>query len=687
MGKLIQQYSWEETQLGTPTAWPESLKTTLSLILNSKFPMFLFWGPDHVCFYNDSYRPSLGVNGKHPWALGKAGAQVWPETWAVIKPLIDSVLLEGKSTWHEDQLISIFRNNSFEDAFWTFSYSPVYEKEGVSSGVLVTCTETTAKVKSIKNLKNSEQKFQNFVRQAPVGMIVLIGEEMRVEVVNEMYGLIIGRTLKELLNKNLFDIIPEAENDFRPVLDNVRLTQKPLYQYDCPYFVLIKGKRKEGFLNLVYQPYREPNETVSGVMVLCHDVTEQVKNRKQIEEEEAKARLAIESADLGTYEINLITDEIRTSERFNAIWGGETGFSREQFASLIHPDDHAIREAAHKESIKTGNLHYEVRVICKGRPQRWVRVKGKVLYDVNHKAINLLGVIQDITEQKNFADELSKLVEERTKELQTLNEELVVTNEEFSETNSHLIRANKDLEEFAYVASHDLQEPLRKIQTFANIIDERFAEELSEEASGYLAKVTSSARRMSNLIKDLLDYSRLTYNDSLFQSLDLNEILKNVINDFELLITQKEILIDFNKLPIIEAIPIQMNQLFYNLIGNAVKFSRKTVTPEIKIFARPLQPEEVKQFPGLKFGKPYHEIKIADNGIGFSQQYADQIFTIFQRLNNKAIYGGYGIGLALCRKIIENHNGVIFANGRENEGATFTVILPENHTSFHNTII
>ena len=528
---------------------------------------------------------------------------------------------------------------------------------------------------------NYGKQFQDFVHQAPVGMVLLMGEEMRVEVVNERYGRLIGRTPEELLTKKLFDVIPELENYFRPILDTVRLSEKPLHLYGQPYFVHTKGEKIEGFLDVVYEPYRKLSDgTTSGVMVLCYDVTEEVKNRKKAESEEAKAKLAIESAELGTYEIDLLTDEMKTSERFNAIWGVGEGFSRADLISLIHPDDRAIADAAHQNSIKAGNLNYEVRIVYTDKGERWVRVKGTVLYDVNHKAIVLIGVAQDVTEQKNFANELRKMVDERTRALQTLNEELAATNEELSETNMHLIRANKDLEEFAYVASHDLQEPLRKIQTFANIIDERFADELSDAAAEYLHKVTASARRMSSLIKDLLDYSRLTFKHSSFQSLDLNTIVKDVISDFDVLITQKSTVIRVGELPVIEGIPIQMNQLFYNLIGNAIKFSRKGVKPEIDIISRLLDHNSVNQYPNLRSGKSYYEITISDNGIGFSQQYAEQIFAIFQRLNHRAIYGGYGIGLALCRKIIDNHNGLVFAKGKENEGATFTIILPEYQT-------
>ncbi len=224
MGELTRNFDWSKTSIGPLGTWPQSLKTTLSIILNSKFPMFLFWGPEHICFYNDSYRPSLGNNGKHPAALGMPGKTVWPEIWKDIRPLINQVMERGEATWSEDQLLPIYRNGKLEDVYWTFSYSPVIEESGNIAGVFVTCSETTEKVLLVNRLKASEQQFQNLVNQAIIGIVVLIGEEMRVEIVNDMYGWLISRTTAELLGKNLFDIIPELADPFRALLDTVRIT-------------------------------------------------------------------------------------------------------------------------------------------------------------------------------------------------------------------------------------------------------------------------------------------------------------------------------------------------------------------------------------------------------------------------------------------------------------------------------
>ena len=169
MGKLTREKDWRKTTLGDPRSWPQSLRTTLSIILNSKFPMFLFWGKELICFYNDAYRPSLGKDGKHPSILGMKGVEAWPEIWLIIQPLIDQVLAGGEATWNEDQLIPIYRNGKIEDVYWTFSYSPVNDESGKPAGVFVTCTETTDKVVTRLKLKDSKDQLEFAIDAARLG--------------------------------------------------------------------------------------------------------------------------------------------------------------------------------------------------------------------------------------------------------------------------------------------------------------------------------------------------------------------------------------------------------------------------------------------------------------------------------------------------------------------------------------
>ena len=169
MGELTRSFDWSKTAIGTPDNWPQSLLTTVNIILNSRFPMFLWWGPELVQFYNDAYRPSLGNSGKHPTALGQRGIECWSEIWPIIKPLIDQVTLTGESTWSENQLIPIYRNNKLEDVYWTFSYSRIIDECGDAAGVLVICTETTDQVQSYNALQDAKKELEFAIESAELG--------------------------------------------------------------------------------------------------------------------------------------------------------------------------------------------------------------------------------------------------------------------------------------------------------------------------------------------------------------------------------------------------------------------------------------------------------------------------------------------------------------------------------------
>jgi PAS domain S-box-containing protein len=249
-----------------------------------------------------------------------------------------------------------------------------------------------------------------------------------------------------------------------------------------------------------------------------------------------------------------------------------------------------------------------------------------------------------------------------------------IAEEQLAAYTAELEMQNSELEQFAYVASHDLQEPLRKIRTFTDLIQENFDDR--EFVKNYFAKIDASAVRMSELIKSLLNYSRLSKEGEELKntSVDLNQVLKGVKEDFELLIQEKKAAIESGTLPHIKGNKNQLEQLFANLIGNSLKFSVED--PLIKISSTTVNREEILNPPKALASPQYIKLLFEDNGIGFAEEYAKQIFGLFQRLNSKQTYAGAGIGLALCKKIVENHNGFITAESELGKGATFTVFLP-----------
>ena len=250
--------------------------------------------------------------------------------------------------------------------------------------------------------------------------------------------------------------------------------------------------------------------------------------------------------------------------------------------------------------------------------------------------------------------------------------DLMSEEEKYRRLSAHLQEINEELSHFSYVCSHDLQEPLRKIRVFTELLHQNIHDPAAVES--YFRKIDGSAERMSTLINDLLNYTRIAKTDVSFEPIDLNDILEKVKVDFELLIPQKGAVVTSTSLPVIPAIPFQISQLFYNLISNALKFADQA--PIIHISCHLLSAQETAQIPQLDLDHNYVLLNFTDNGIGFEQKFAQHIFDIFKRLHGKHEFSGTGIGLALCKKIVDNHHGWITAQSELGKGATFQVYLP-----------
>lgn len=255
---------------------------------------------------------------------------------------------------------------------------------------------------------------------------------------------------------------------------------------------------------------------------------------------------------------------------------------------------------------------------------------------------------------KARGEELEHMVAARTAELERAN--------------AQLVQSNAELEQFAYVSSHDLQEPLRKISVFANLVRETEGQRWSEGSHRYFQKIVESTQRMSASLKDLLQYASLSRKET-FEMVDLNEVLEGVKSDLEIMIRQKQAVIEHSQLPVVPAIPLQMHQLLFNLVNNALKYHQPNTSPVISINTQPREQDDLTDLSIIT-------ICVADNGIGFDMQYHDKIFTMFQRLHNRHEFSGNGIGLALCRKVVQNHGGAIYAQSTPGKGSCFFVQLP-----------
>ena len=675
MGELTRNYAWSESILGVPELWPQSLKTTISIILNSKFPMFLFWGEEHLCFYNDAYRPSLGNEGKHPWALGKSGESVWPEIWKDIKPLIDQVLSGGEATWSEDQLLPIYRNGKLEDVYWTYSYSPVCDESGHPAGVFVTCRETTEKVISMKVLDEAHRQFRNLVMQAPVPIVVLKGENFITEIANDAYLPLVGKTAEEFLHKPLFESLPEIREFIEPIAKQVVATGKAYTGKEFPLLINRNGKEELCYFDFIYEPLSD-HTGINGLMAVAHEVTERVIDRKRVEESEALLQQKVKerTADLEKQK-ELVDNILKNSSNGISV----TEVIRNEQGEIIDgktilANDAAVRfTGLPKELYLTKKateldpdiIHSEyfrtcIKTLETGEPsliQYYLEPTGRWLELTVSRMDNdhLIHIFTDITPIKESQLKLERMVED-------------------------LKRSNQNLEDFAYAASHDLKEPVRKVHFFSERIKEKLSDRMTEEEKRYFERMQFASNRMSNLIDDLLTYSQISVKPKKFEAVDLNHLMQLVLSDLDLEIEDKNASIQVKDLFTIQGHHRQLQQAFHNLVSNALKYHKEGSSPEIEISGSkvsgrntglPLTPEQLNS--------EYFLVTVRDKGIGFEQKDAERIFNIFTRLHGNNEYKGSGVGLSIVKKVMENHYGFVLAEGKPGEGSIFKLYFPVMH--------
>jgi two-component system, chemotaxis family, CheB/CheR fusion protein len=354
-------------------------------------------------------------------------------------------------------------------------------------------------------------------------------------------------------------------------------------------------------------------------------------------------------------ELNFLNREFERYSGLSIREGLQSGWEK-----LVHPEDKRALDREWNHAIQQRKaFSIELRLRKYDGTFCWHILKANPKTDAESTVLLWVGTFTDIHEQKLANEVLESRVKERTKELQQINEELE--------------SSNMELQQFASVASHDLKEPLRKIHMFSNLIKEKYFGKAEDGALNYIDRIINSSARMTTLVNDLLSFSRLSVNH-LFRSTSLNQLMNDILADLELVIQEKQAVVQVGELPDIEAVPGQMRQVFQNILSNALKFSKKNERPVIKITSEIVADKSIDS-PGSPDGK-YCRISIADNGIGFDEQYRDKIFTIFQRLHTKEKYEGTGIGLAITKKIIDKHNGLITANSTENKGSNFIIVLP-----------
>lgn len=941
MGDIIRKKDWASTKLGPPDTWPHTLKTILSTILNSKFPMFMWWGEDLICFYNDAYRPSLGVEGKHPGILGIPAREAWPEIWDIIKPLIDQVVNKGEATWSEDQLVPIYRNGKIEDVYWTFSYSPIYGDSASVEGVMVTCTETTQKVENIRLLQDSEkdlkfaieatelgtwdlnpvtgtfkankrlkewfgipikedielqaatdaiipedrdrviqaiqqaldpegdgkyditytiinkktgqerhvravgrawvnqnkqvyrfngtlqdntetyklekerlqlvslieashefigltrpdltvqygnpaalkmlgwktykgktvmdcimpedleaakplmeqmykdgrlsteirfrnqktgkpfwlswnafevkdpesgkvigmgtvstnideqrkreaalktaldkvreneEKFRKLVGNAPAAITICSGDKLIFELANVTALKILNKEESEVIGKTIWEILPEAREDLEPIIEEVFRTGEESKGIDFPILLNRRGTVDLTYFNFVFQPLFDQDGKVNGMMSVAMEVTDSVLLRNKLKESEKQFRNLVMQSPIpmtifrGPDHRIEMANEIMLKEIWRKkpreVLGKKV---RDVFPELADQKYPELLDYVYTTGKPLSDQESFAQVVGDdGARDFYVDYNYAPLFEVDGTVSGLMITVNDVTERvqarrklEAFSRELERQVDERTELLRKANQRL-------HDSIRELERTNADLQSFAYVSSHDLQEPLRKIQTFTSRILDRSGELLSDKDQQDFSRINVAATRMRTLIEDVLAFSRTSNHQGKFKKVNLRQLLGEVMDTLSDKIDSAQATIEVGPLCTLKVIPYQIRQLFSNLIENSLKFAKEDVPPMIIVKSEKIK-GPIEDGPRLVEGKEYCQLTVADNGIGFESHYSERIFDVFQRLHTREAFQGTGIGLAIVKKIVQHHDGHIIARSKPGLGTTICVYLP-----------
>ncbi|HEY0741573.1 MAG TPA: ATP-binding protein [Chryseosolibacter sp.] len=514
-------------------------------------------------------------------------------------------------------------------------------------------------------------------------LILLPAEDFTIIAATDDYLKATFTTRDEIIGRPVFDVFTDSEvneqgvgaRNLRASLQQVVCTKQAQAMADQRYDVLDRSKNSFEFK--VWKPVNKPVLDQHGALLyIIHtveDVTELallrkegLENRQKLAESENRFRSMIADAPAAMMLIRGIDATIDCINEHMLHLIHKVDMQGVEGRNLLDILPEVRHQGAYKmmlEVMRTGvaSTGHELIidfVVDEVSVRNYINLSYTPVLE-GGAIVGVLHVAVDVTEQ----------VEQRLKVEENAN----LLQQKVSERTEELERKNKQLEQFTYAASHDLQEPLRKVTFFANRLTERNQDQLDEAGRAYLRKIGISAARMKLIIDDLLAYSHQTRTPDELEPVNLHAIVMETLEELDLVIEQKGALVKVETLPTVFGERTQMHQLFYNLLSNALKFARKDVWPEITVRSSPVIDKAMVSTRNLDPSKDYVLIEIADNGIGFETAYAEQIFELFRRLHHTSAYEGTGIGLALAKKIVENHGGVIWAESQN--GAVFKILL------------
>ncbi len=642
-------------------------------LLRDTVPAMIFYLDKEMryCSYNSVFMDWFGVENQE--AIGKTVREFIGEAaYAKVLPHLQ-IAYAGEQERYE--MFAPSRMGT--DRWLSIVYTPHKNTQGEVIGLIVHATDITQSKQTEIALRESESKLLTVIEAAPVSICLFIGEDLRIE--NPNYPFIAnvnkGSNIEGL---SIRDALAGTHSE--ALIRDVEMVYQTGRSFSKDGIAGIHFRDDHPtFHNLSLTPLVDDSSQVYAVLYVSSDVTKEITSIKKIEQAEEALRAAVEIAEMGTWSTDIATGITTVSARHAEIFGFTAATMHiDEARSVIEKSDRkrvidAFTAAQNRQSGGKYESEYKIINGITGQ-ERIIHSVGQTYFSEEGTPLVISGTAKDITLQREMQLALENEVKLRTSELASVLDKLKQTNKELEQSNYALKHSNEELAQFAYVASHDLQEPLRKIRFFADMLENGSSSLSSAEI---IKKIGTSAGRMRQLIGDLLAFSRLIQPEKTSQPVDLNAVIQNVWIDFELMITEKNASITITELPVVQASSLQMNQLFYNLVSNSLKFTNPESAPEISISSSVAAPDFVSDFTNSPLQPfEFHHIIFKDNGIGFEKSFENQIFEIFKRLHPQNIYPGSGIGLALCRRIVMNHQGILHAESEPGRGSSFHVFLP-----------
>jgi signal transduction histidine kinase/CheY-like chemotaxis protein len=647
MGERIRAHAWAATGLGEPQSWPQGLRTAVRILLTTQHPMFIFWGHQHICLYNDAYSRSIGPE-KHPSILGAPGRESWQEIWPIIGPQIEQVMRGEGATWHENQLVPIIRHGELQDVYWTYSFGPIDEPEfphGVG-GVLVICNETTEQVLAERRLSAERERFVQLFDQAPTFLALLRGPDHVIELANPGYLKLIGH--RTVVGRKLVDALPDAvEQGYLALLDEVYRSGKPFSAYEAKYAVQVvpEGPIDERYVDFVYQPITELDGSVSGILVQGVDVTPRAEADRARVVDRARLDYATRLSGVGFWYCDLPFDELEWDERVKEHFflAPTARITIDDFFARLHEEDRKPTREAIDASIRN-RTPYDIvyrTVHPTTREVKWIRALGGADYASDGTPTHFDGVTVDVSAQKLDQQQLSAL-------------------------NHQLREQDRRKDEFIATLSHELRNPLAPIRTAAKIIaSPQFTPDQLKRAQMIIERQVT---HMALLLDDLLDIARITQGKLRLKKerVSLSSALDAAVEAARPKLDGKNHHLSV-RLPAealsLEADPLRLTQILSNLLINAAKYSNPGSQIEVQ----------------ATHHADMLSVAVKDNGLGLAPESIRGIFEMFSQIEGVEgrSEGGLGIGLALVKGLAELHGGTVEARSAGlGQGSEFIVRLP-----------